>query len=182
MFSDDLKRYGFKSFNFYVFLKIFFIFPIPGLKFIIVFRCLQNYRNKNKFLFFFFLFFYRYYKIKYSIDISFRAKIGRGLYIGHFGNIVIHGDSVLGDFCNLSQGVTIGVINHGKNKGVPTIGNSVFLGPGACVLGKIYISDYVTIGANSVINFNVPEKSTVLPSPSFIVNKDLSKFYIHNVS
>ena len=46
--------------------------------------------------------------IPVGIDISFNATIGKGLYIGHFGGIVLNSQAVIADFCNLSQGVTIG--------------------------------------------------------------------------
>jgi serine O-acetyltransferase len=118
-------------------------------------------------------------KIKYGFDISYRTKIGRGLYLGHFGGVVIHGDTIIGDNCNISQGVTIGVSNHNRI-GSPMIGNNVFLGPGATVIGQIEIGHNVTIGTNSIVNFHVPDCTTVVASRSHIIEKDLSPYYIQN--
>ena len=178
--QKDASRYGFENFNIFNAVKIFFFHPLPGLKFTIIFRLLQYYRKRNRFFFIFFYLWYRRLRVKYGIDISFRTKIGAGLYIGHFGGIVVHGDAVIGECCNLSQGITIGVSNHGKNKGIPVIGDYVFLGPNCCVLGGIVVGNNVTIGANTVLSENVEPHSTVLPGRPVIIKKDLSDFYIHN--
>ena len=154
--------------------------PNPGLKFMTVFRLTQHYRRKNRMLFYFFFLWLRNLKYKYGFDISYRTQIGKGFYIGHFGNIVIHGDTVIGTNCNISQGITLGVNNAGKKRGVPTIGNNVFVGPGACVFGNITIGNHVTIGANAVVTENVLDNHTVLSPSTTIINKDLSQFYIHN--
>lgn len=103
-------------------------------------------------------------KYKYGFDISYRARIGKGLYIGHFGGIVIHGDAIIGEHCNLSQGMTIGVLNRGKYSGVPTIGDRVFMGPNSVILGGITIGNEVLIGANAVVTFDVADKA-VLAAP-----------------
>ncbi|HNP32566.1 MAG TPA: serine acetyltransferase [Flavobacterium sp.] len=131
-------------------------------------------------LFYFFFWWLRRLKVKYGFDISYRTQIGKGFYIGHFGNIVIHGDTVIGDNCNISQGMTIGVSNYGKKKGVPTIGNNVFIGPNAGVFGNITIGNNVTIGANSVVTESIADGKTILPATSIILDKDLSSYYIQN--
>ena len=53
------------------------------------------------------------------------CHVGPGLYIGHFGGIIINGESVIGSNCNLSHGVTLGSKNGGGNAGVPRLGNRV---------------------------------------------------------
>ena len=67
----------------------------------------------------------RHYKYKYGIEISYKTSIGKGLYIGHFGGIVVNAQAKLGMNVNLSHGVTIGSNNRGKHQGTPTIGNNV---------------------------------------------------------
>jgi len=146
-----------------------------------IFRLTQYFRRKNRPLFYFFFLWFRRLKLKYGFDISYRTKIGNGLYIGHFGNVVIHGDAIIGNNCNISHGITIGINNSGKLVGVPTIGNNVFIGPGACVFGKITIGDNVVIGANAVVTEDIPAFSTVLCQKSIIINKDLSSYYIKNI-
>lgn len=177
---SDYKRYGITKISFWVLVKTFIIMPVPGLKFMTIFRLTQYFRSRNRPLFYFFFLWLRNLKVKYGFDISYRTQIGKGFYIGHFGNVVIHGDTVIGHNCNISQGVTFGVSNSGAHIGVPKIGNSVFIGPGACVFGAITIGNHVTIGANAVVTEDVPDYHTVVSSKITIINKDLSSFYIHN--
>ena len=109
--KHDLLRYQIvKPLTLFLFLKCYFIYSIPGLKFTIVFRYCQYYRRKNRLLFYFLFVWLRHLNVKYGFDISYRTKIGKGFYIGHYGGVVIHGDTEIGDYCNLSQGVTIGLL------------------------------------------------------------------------
>ena len=178
----DYKRYNLSKINFRRLFIVFISHQIPGLKFMTIFRLVQHYRTRNRVLFYFFFLWLRRLKVKYGFDISYRTQIGKGLYIGHFGNVVIHGDTVIGKNCNISQGITIGVSNHGEKKGVPTIGNKVFIGPNACIFGNITVGNNVTIGANSVVTENIADGKTVLPSKTTIIDKDLSSYYIQNSS
>jgi serine O-acetyltransferase len=175
----DYKRYNLSKISFRTLFFIFISHPIPGLKFMTIFRLVQHYRRKNRLLFFFFFLWLRRLKVKYGFDISYRTQIGKGFYIGHFGNVVIHGDSVIGENCNISQGITIGVSNYGKKIGVPTIGNRVFIGPNAGVFGNVSIGNNVVIGANAVVTDDISDGKTVLPSKMTVIDKDLSEFYIH---
>lgn len=70
----------------------------------------------------------RHYSIKYGFQIPYSTKIGSGLYIGHFGTIVINGASKIGNNCNITHNVTIGQQNRGEKKGCPTIGDYVWIG------------------------------------------------------
>jgi serine O-acetyltransferase len=160
----DYARCGFKKLSLGVLMQVFWWQPNPGLKFLTYFRLTRYYRRKNRLLFYVFFLGWRKMKYKYGFDISYRARIGKGLYIGHFGGIVIHGDAVIGEHCNLSQGMTIGVLNRGKNSGVPTIGDRVFMGPNSVILGGITIGNEVLIGANAVVTFDVADKA-VLAAP-----------------
>ncbi|MEO0045064.1 MAG: Bifunctional protein GlmU [Bacteroidota bacterium] len=176
----DYKRCGIHKISIGVLFDIFILKPNPGLKYMTIFRLVQHYRRRNRLLFYFYFLWLRRLKVKYGFDISYRTQIGKGFYIGHFGNVVIHGDSVIGDNCNISQGITIGVSNYGKKMGVPTIGNEVFIGPNAGVFGKITVGNKVTIGANSVVTEDIPEGKTVLPTAAIIIDKDLSDYYIQS--
>lgn len=180
--EQDLLRYEIrKSFSFWMFFKYYFIQVIPGLKFTVVLRYCQYYRRKNRLLFYFFFLWLRRLKYQYGFDISYRTKIGEGLYIGHFGGIVIHGDAEIGSFCNLSQGITIGVLARGKNSGIPKIGDRVFIGPGASILGGITIGNDVLIGTNAIVTFDVPAHSVVAAPLASIVSDKGSGDYITNI-
>jgi serine O-acetyltransferase len=181
LIEQDLLRYGrVKKFGFGVFFKYVFVEVIPGIKFSIIFRLCQHYRYKNRLLFYFYYLWLRRIKYRYGFDISYRTKIGKGLYIGHFGGIVIHGDTIIGENCTLSQGITIGILNRGSKVGIPTIGDRVFLGPSAVILGAISIGNDVLIGANAVVSFDVPDNSVVAAPPSQIISSKGSEGYIGN--
>ncbi len=176
--EEDLYRYNIRHFTMGVFFRVFYIEVIPGLKFIIIFRACQYFRIRNRLMFYFFFWWLKRLKYKYGFDISYRATIGKGLYIGHFGGVVIHGDSVIGDYCNLSQGITIGLLNRGKNSGVPKIGNRVFIAPGSAILGGISIGDDVLIGTNAIVTFNVPDKAVVAAPLAEIISQNGSEGYL----
>lgn len=180
---QDLRRYTIdKPLTLRVFLKCFYILNIPGLKFTIIHRYCQYYRRKNRLLFYFFMLWLRHLKVKYGFDISYRTTIGKGFYIGHFGGIVINGDAVIGENCNLSQGVTIGVLVRGNKTGIPKIGDRVFIGPGATILGGITIGNDVLIGANAVVTFDVPDNAVVASPLATIISYDKgSEGYISSI-
>ena len=178
---SDYKRCNIQKINFWILLKTFVFQPNPGLKFLTIFRLTQYYRRKNRIFFYFFFLWLRRLKVKYGFDISYRTKLGKGIYIGHFGGIVIHGDTEIGDYCNLSQGITIGISNYGEKIGVPTVGHHVFFGPGSCVFGNVTIGNHVTIGANAVVTENVQDNYTILSPKSIQIDKDLSPYFIHNL-
>ena len=114
----------------------------------------------------------------YGIQIPWGTHIGKGFYIGHFGTIVVNGGAVIGDNVNISQGVTIGQTNRGKRKGVPVIGNGVYIGPGAKVIGKVTIGNNVAIGANAVVTEDVPDNACVAGVPAKIVSMNGAEGYV----
>ena len=174
----DYQRCGHQKVSLAVLMQVFWWQPNPGLKFLTYFRLTQQYRRKNRLLFFLFYLGWRKMKYKYGYDISYRTSIGKGLYIGHFGGIVIHGDAVIGDYCNLSQGMTIGVLNRGKNKGVPTIGDRVFMGPNCVVLGGIRIGNEALIGANAVVTFDVANQAVVAAPLATVISNQGTTDYV----
>ena len=101
------------------------------------------------------------YSIRYGIDISRDARIGSGFYIGHFGGIFVNAGVVIGDNCNISQGVTLGQLNRGAKAGCPVIGNDVYIAPGAKILGRIVVGDRAAIGANAVVVNDVAPNTSV---------------------
>lgn len=123
----------------------------------------------------------RHLEHKYGIQIPRQTKIGKGFYIGHYGTIVVNGAVVIGENVNISHGVTLGISNRGSNKGVPTIGNHVYIGPGAKIIGKVIVGDYAAIGANSVVTKDVPKHTCVAGVPARILNMKGSEGYINNI-
>ncbi len=107
-------------------------------------------------------------EIMTGISLPASAKIGRGLYIGHFGGIILHSDVQIGENCSIGPGVVLGT-RGGGNKGVPHLGNNVYIGVGAKVLGGVKIGNDVKIGANAVVLEDVPDGSTVAGIPARII-------------
>lgn len=98
---------------------------------------------------------YHLYSIKcgYTIPINVCQK---GLALPHRGTIVINTTAKIGENCRIHEGVTIGSTSGSKK--AATIGNNVFIGTGAKIIGDIYIADDVCIGANSVVVKSIFEK------------------------
>lgn len=135
-----------------------------------ILRICSYLKSKNWLLYYLFYILWRHYKYKYGLEIHPSTKIGAGFYIGHFGGIVINTKSKIGCNVNISQGVTIGSINRGKKCGFPTIGNNVYIGPGAKILGSITIGSNVAIGANAVVIDDVPDNCSVGGIPAKIIS------------
>ena len=128
---------------------------------------------------------YRYYKqrIKLGINIPLNT-FEEGLSIAHIGTIVVNGNSKIGKNCRIHEGVTIGATNGEDNP--PILGNNIFIGSGAKIIGNIRIADDVAIGANSCVVKNIEEKSiTVAGIPAKKISdndshSNLNKLLIQN--
>jgi len=112
-----------------------------------------------------------YFEALQQMRLDASAEIGQGLHIAHSGGIVLHHNTVIGRNCNLAHQVTIGTAGMGR-QGVPRIGDYVYIGTGAVVIGDITIGDSARIGANSLVNRDVPAGATVIGVPALIVKID----------
>jgi len=177
-FKEDLFRYIPKPYSLKVFLSGM---RIPGFWFTFILRKASLHSKFNP-LGLFYRLLHREYTYKFGYQIPVPTKIGKGLYIGHFGNVVVSPKAIIGDYCNLSQGVTIGRISIGAKIGAPTIGNKVWFGTGSIIVGGITIGDNVLIGPGAFVNFNVPSHSIVIGSPGKIIAKENPNVgYIENI-
>lgn len=123
--------------------------------------------------------FLRHYAIKYGIDIPYQTRIGSGFYIGHYSGIFVSGKVIIGKNCNISHGATIGETVRGKRMGCPTIGDNVYIGPGAKIIGGITIGNNVAVGANAVVTKNVPDNAVVVGIPAKVISRNGSAGYIN---
>lgn len=98
---------------------------------------------------------------------------GPGLCINHAGGVVITGNAKVGSNCRINAGVNIGEFgkfnDESSSVNAPVIGNNVYIGPGAKIFGAITIGDNVAIGANAVVNKNVPSGATVVGIPGKVL-------------
>ncbi|MBN1559803.1 serine acetyltransferase [candidate division KSB1 bacterium] len=115
---------------------------------------------------------------KFGISISYKTQIGSGFYIGHYGGIVVNSKSIIGKNVNISHGVTLGLANRGRKKGVPTLGDNIYLGPGAKIVGAVTIGNNVAIGANCVVTRDIPDNAVVIGIPGRVISQSGAKGYI----
>ena len=121
-----------------------------------------------------------HYQFKYGISIPYNTEIGPGLYIGHFGGIIVNCDAKIGRNCNINQEVTIGATYGGKYPGTPVVLNNVYLGPGSKIIGGIVIGNHAATGANCVVTKSVPDNGVVVGIPAEIVSSKGSGEYVVN--
>ena len=121
-------------------------------------------------------FWYRWLLYKYcdrrGMKISWRTQIGKGFYVGHPYGITINEGAIIGENVNIHKGATIGQQNRGAKKGTPTIGDCVWIGINAVIVGKVTIGNDVLIAPNAYVNFDVPDHSIVLGNPAKIVSRE----------
>lgn len=109
-------------------------------------------------------------KRKTGIEIHPGATIGKNLFIDHGTGVVIGETAIIGDNVTMFHGVTLGGTGNEKGKKRhPTIGNNVFIGSGAKILGNITIGNNVKIGANAVVLKDVEDDRTVVGIPGYVV-------------
>lgn len=123
----------------------------------------------------------RHYRFRYGIDIPAMTQVGPGLYIGHSGGIVVNTEAIIGKNCNLSPNTVIGQVNRGPNRGVPTIGDYVYIGPNVNIIGNISVGHHVAIGAGAVVTKDVPDYGVAVGVPAKVVSYEGSTGYINHV-
>ena len=94
------------------------------------------------------------------------TPIGGGIRLDHPYETILNAKSI-GKNLTVVHLATIG--STGKSKNLPILGDNVYIGCGACIMGGIIIGNNVKIGANSVIVKNVPDNATVVGNPAMIV-------------
>lgn len=177
IFVDSARYYSGQkdsSSNFYKFLTR------PGFRFMCLYRLINKLSRKNP-LSFPLKIWYKNLQVKYGYQIPHACKIGSGLFLGHYGNIVINQHVIIGSNCNIAQGVTLGNASRGERKGYPIVGDRVWIGANAVVVGKIKIGNDVLIAPLSYVNFDIPDNAVVVGNPASIVNYKGSSEYIKNL-
>jgi serine O-acetyltransferase len=113
-----------------------------------------------------------------GLEIHPGARIGKGFFCDHGFGVVIGETAEIGENCVLFHGVTLGGTGKHTGKRHPTIGNNVFIGTHATILGPVQIGDNSRIGAEAVvINRDVPPNCSVVGSPGYIAKRDGRKVH-----
>ena len=133
--------------------RMLFLLDIPLLK--IIFRLAS-------------FFIFKINELLFKVYIPASVDIGPGLYIGHISSIFFYHTVKAGKNLSIGQGVTIGTRGVGY-KGAPFIGDNVYIGTGAKILGNIKIGNYVKIGANAVVIHKICDHCTAIGVPAKII-------------
>ncbi len=113
-----------------------------------------------------------------GIHLEPEIDIGPGLYVGHFGGIMLGGRTRVGKFANISHGVTVGYAGRGENWGLPVIGDFVYIAPGAKLIGRILIGNHVAIGANAVVTKDLPDDAVAVGVPARVISHESSREFV----
>jgi serine O-acetyltransferase len=119
----------------------------------------------------------RFVEIYTGISVSPQAVIGPGLYFNHFGSIFI-GASTIGENCNFAHEVTVGIAGRGSKRGLPVLGDRVFVGPGAKILGLVNVGDDVAVGANAVVTKDLSDRAVAVGIPAKVISYEGSFDFI----
>ena len=115
---------------------------------------------------------YYFIRFFFTASVPYTATIGSNASFNNYGmGVVIHRHTVIGNNCEIAHHVTIG--GRGGYASVPVIGNDVFIGAGAKILGPIKIGDGATIGANAVVLHDVPPHSVAVGIPARVVKENV---------
>jgi len=106
------------------------------------------------------------------------ARIGPGLYIGHFGFLHVGAGVEIGRDCSIGHLCYVGPGGPEGESGAPVIGDRVYLGVGSKVIGGIRIGDDAALGANAVALEDVPDHAVLVGNPGTVVSDRGSGDYI----
>jgi serine O-acetyltransferase len=109
------------------------------------------------------------FRVLFNCDIYCKLPLG-SVFMPHPYGIVIHSKTVLGHGVTIMQQVTLGGRVPGVNE-APMIGNNVYIGAGAKVLGKVKLGDGCIVGANAVVTKDVPANATVVGANRILIRK-----------
>ena len=118
-------------------------------------------------------FFYRLIYLINNCHVHYATKIGKGSTLAYGGiGVIIHKDSIIGENCVIESNVTIGGRNNELR--VPVIGDYVFIGTGARILGPIHVGNNCIIVANAVVLHDVPDNCSGAGVPAKILHKNIN--------
>ena len=133
-------------------------------KFEILMRQCEYYKNCHKTIltkFFYYLLYFKYYKQSIKLGFSIPLNVfGPGLSIAHRGTITVNGNAKIGKNCRIHECTCIGATNGTGD--APQIGDNVFIGTGAKIIGNIVIGDDVAIGAGAVVTKSFEESNITI--------------------
>lgn len=179
--AADLYRY-FTNTRFRSYVRGWFI---PGFRFTVLLRTCQymafsRLRMLWMPVYLLFRLMLRHYQFKYGISIHHTCNVGPGLYIGHFGDIIVNPSSTIGVNCNLSPGVLLGLSYNSDTCRFeyPRLGNCVAVTNSVKIIGGVTMGDWSMAAPASVITKDVPPQAVVAGIPAHILNYNSSRQYV----
>lgn len=115
---------------------------------------------------------HRWLFFRFGLEIA--GDIEGGLYLAHPVGTVIN-VSHMGQNCSIIAAVTIGMRNKWA---FPVIGDGVFIGAGARILGAIIIGDAAKIGANAVVLQDIPAHATAVGVPARVIKSEAADAHL----
>lgn len=113
---------------------------------------------------------FKWVEITCGITLPYTVRLGRRVRIWHHGGMILHARSI-GDDVQIRQNTTFGLAHRGLERSIPTIGDRVDIGCGACILGAVHVGDDSVIGANAVVLKDVPPRSVAVGVPARVVKQ-----------
>lgn len=111
-------------------------------------------------------------RLVFSCYLPHTAQIARDVVLGYGGlGIVIHNRAIIASGCHIDQNVTIGGTT--KKHQVPILGEKVYVGAGAVILGPVKIGNNVVIGANAVVLSDIPDNSVAVGVPARVIKSGI---------
>jgi serine O-acetyltransferase len=118
---------------------------------------------------------YQIYQYENNSSVAWNAYFaGEPCFPHGMKGIFISGGARVGTGCVIFQQVTIGsvTIPDSKGRGAPNIGNNVYIGAGAKIVGNVRVGDNVRVGANAVVHTDIPDNSVVVVGAQRVINKE----------
>ena len=111
---------------------------------------------------------------EYNATIPVKKAIQRFSAPYGFTGIQISAYAKVGKGCTILPNVVIGsnTFVDSEGQGFPTIGENVFIGAGAMIVGNVYVGDNVRIGANTVVTKDIPDNTTVVSAEMKVIQRD----------
>lgn len=112
---------------------------------------------------------------KRAASISIDAHIESPIVLPHgVSGIFITQSAKIGKNVVIFQQVTVGAntIEGSKSYGAPIIGNNVYIGAGAKIIGKVTVADNCRIGANTVIAQDIPFNSLAVNNKPVVIQRE----------
>ena len=114
-----------------------------------------------------------------SVSIDVDAVIAPGFYVGHFVSVRIGPGVRIGRNSSISQMCTLEGIGRNPALSAPVLGERVYIGSGAKVVGPYKIGDGAALCANTVVAADVPDEGVVMGAPGVVISRRGSGEFIY---